>query len=148
MGEFLNSCHPLTVLNTVRVLHSALQASFSSASNIHLFLLHTTKKNTPKWQPLLWKQKQIEQSPSSPFLIQCLFLTIWPLYTDDTMLYLTALLRTEDLYNDKLTWICLTRGYCIPRSCTHTRTHSDKWRHAFYVTRPLLFARITCCREL
>jgi hypothetical protein len=23
-----------------------------------------------------------------------------------------------------------------------------KWRHAFYVTRPLLCARITCCREL
>jgi hypothetical protein len=44
-----------------------------------------------------------------------------------------------------LTWICLTRGYCIPRS--RTRTRSDKWRHAFYVTRPLLCARITCCRE-
>jgi len=81
------------------ILH--FRASFSSASNIHLFHSETTKKNTPKWQPLLWKQKQTEQSPASPFLIQCLFLTIWPLFTDDTMLYPTALLRPEDLYHDK-----------------------------------------------
>jgi hypothetical protein len=46
-----------------------------------------------------------------------------------------------------LTWICLTRGYCIPRSRTHTCTRSNKWRHAFYVTRPQVCARITCCRE-
>jgi hypothetical protein len=59
-----------------------------------------------------------------------------------------------------LTWICLTRGYCILHQRTRTRTRiashsshtshsvSHKWRHAFYITRPLLCARITCCREL
>jgi hypothetical protein len=53
-----------------------------------------------------------------------------------------------------LTWICLTPGYCIPRSYTSAlhpnvaHSVSHKWRHAFYVTRPLLCARITSCREL
>jgi hypothetical protein len=53
-----------------------------------------------------------------------------------------------------LTWICLTPGYCIPRSYTSAphpkvaHSVSHKWRRAFYIMRPLLCARITCCREL